>query len=65
MIVLFYIFRGPRSEFPSYEGFISLNIALTLTNSADADEMPRFVTFHLGLHCLSKYALNSPQYTKS
>ena len=26
-------------------------------NSADPDEMPHFVAFHLGLHCLPKYSI--------
>ena len=26
-----------------------------LVNSADPDEMPHYVAFHLGLHCLPKY----------
>ena len=28
-----------------------------LTNSADPDEMPCYVVFHLGLHCLPNYLL--------
>ena len=35
--------------------FISLSIDFVLANSADPDEMPYYVAFHLGLHCLSKY----------
>ena len=27
----------------------------SLANSADPDEMPPYVAFHLGLHCLPKY----------
>ena len=27
-----------------------------LANSADLDEMPPHVAFHLGLHCLPKYS---------
>ena len=34
-----------------------------IANSADADEMPCFA-FHLGLHCLQKYALGSFKFTK-
>ena len=26
-------------------------------NSADPDEMPHIVAFHLGLHCLPKYSI--------
>ena len=32
-------------------------ISIPVANSADADEMPPYVAFHLGLHCLSKYHL--------
>ena len=28
-------------------------------NSVDPDEVPRFTAFHLGLHCLSKYAIRT------
>ena len=35
--------------------FLSLKIDFVLVNSADPDEMPHYVAFHLGLHCLSKY----------
>ena len=35
--------------------FLSLKIDFVLVISADSDEMPHYVTFHLGLHCLSKY----------
>ena len=35
--------------------FLSLTIDLVSANSADPDEMPHYVAFHLGLHCLSKY----------
>ena len=34
---------------------ISLKIEFVVANSADPDEMPHYVAFHLGLHCLSKY----------
>ena len=33
----------------------SLNIGFILVNSADLDEMPHSVAFHLGLHCFPKY----------
>ena len=32
--------------------FLSLQIYFVLANSADPDEMPSYVAFHLGLHCL-------------
>ena len=35
--------------------FLSLRIDFVLANSADPDEMPHYVAFHQGLHCLSKY----------
>ena len=33
----------------------SLEIDFVLLNSADPDEMPHYVAFHLGLYCLPKY----------
>ena len=33
----------------------SQKIDFVLVNSANPDEMPHYVAFHLGLHCLSKY----------
>ena len=35
--------------------FLSLKIDFVLANSADPDEMPHYASFHLCLHCLSKY----------
>ena len=32
--------------------------------SADPDEMPHNVAFHLGLHCLPKFSFRGFQYTK-
>ena len=32
--------------------FLYLKIDFVLANSADPDEMPHYVAFHLGLHCL-------------
>ena len=32
-----------------------MKIVFVIANSADPDEMPHDVAFHLGLHCLSKY----------
>ena len=31
-----------------------MKIVFVLANVADPDEMPHYVAFHLGLHCLSK-----------
>ena len=37
--------------------FLSLKIIVfVLANSVDLNEMPHDVAFHLGLHCLPKYA---------
>ena len=41
--------------------FHSLKINFYLLNSADPDEMPHFVAFHLGFHCLSEYLLTGIQ----
>ena len=49
----FCILRGCRQKFIS-DVLMSLKIVFTLANSADSDEMPHFVAFHLGLHCLPK-----------
>ena len=35
---------------------LSLKIVFVSAISADPDEMPHDVAFHLGLHCLPKYA---------
>ena len=35
--------------------FLSLKVVIILENSADPDEMQLYVSFYLGLHCLSKY----------
>ena len=42
----------------------SLKFIFILANSVDPDEMPHDVAFHLGLHCLPKYAFRSHNYTK-
>ena len=39
--------------------FFSLKIVFVLANSVDPDEMLDYAAFHLGLHCLSKYAFRS------
>ena len=36
--------------------FLSLKIGFVLANSIDPNEMLHDVAFHLGLHCLPKYA---------
>ena len=43
---------------------MSLKIAFILANSADPDEMPPYVAFHLGLHCSPKYLFTSIQNEK-
>ena len=42
----------------------SLEIVFILANSAEPDEMPLSVAFHLFFHCLSKYPFRGFQYTK-
>ena len=37
--------------------FQSLKICLILPNSADRDEMPNCVVFHIGVPCLLKYPI--------
>ena len=39
-------------------------IVFILANSADPDEMPPYVAFHLGLHCLQKNLVISIQNEK-
>ena len=39
----------------NFIAFLSLKMNFVLANSADPYEMPHYVAFHLGLHCLSKY----------
>ena len=51
-------------HFQSYEVFLSLKIVLILENSADPDEMPLYVAFHLGPQCLPKYPFRGFQYIK-
>ena len=58
-----YIPRVHRLEFPN-KRFLSLMIVFVLANSVDPDEMLHYAAFHLGLHCLPKYAFRSHQYTK-
>ena len=43
---------------------MSLNIEFIfkLANSAEHDEMPPYVAFHLDLHCLPNYTFSSTQY---
>ena len=35
--------------------FLPLKIVFVLANGVDPDEMPHYVAFHLGFHCLPKY----------
>ena len=55
-------------DFPvkiSLKSHISLlEYCLNLAKSADPDEMLPYATFHLGLHCLSKYLFTSIQNVK-
>ena len=39
--------------------FHSVRIVFVLANSVDLDEMPHYAVFHLGLHCLPKYAFRN------
>ena len=39
--------------------FICLKNFFTFTNSVDPNEMQHCAAFHLGLHCLQKYLLNT------
>ena len=42
--------------------FLSVKIVFVLVNSANPDEMPHYVAFHLGLHCLPQNAFRSHYY---
>ena len=46
--------EGHRLLFPNKIAFLSLKIVFVLANSVDPDEMPHYVAFHLGLHCVPK-----------
>ena len=46
-------FKGSQVEFLNFNIFLSLKIVFILENSADPDEMPLKVAFHLGLNCLT------------
>ena len=53
-----YILRDDRLQFSKKKIiFFSLKIYFILANSADPDEMPHNVAFHLGHHCLPKYLI--------
>ena len=41
-----------------------MKIDFLVANSADPDEMPPYAAFHLGLHCLPKYAFRGFQSSK-
>ena len=45
---------GQRLKFLNCDAFMSLKIVFIFANSADPDEMPPYVAFHLVLHCLPK-----------
>ena len=53
-----------KGNFLNYDVFQSLKVVLTLSNSADPDEMQHYAAVHLGLHCLPKYPFRGFQYTK-
>ena len=38
---------------------LKIDLVFKIANSADPDEMPHCVAFHLGLHCLQKYPLTA------
>ena len=59
-----YLLRGQRLNFPQKNIYLSLKIDFAVANSADADEMPHYVTFHLGLHCLLKYMFSLEHHHK-
>ena len=50
-----YILRGRGLKFSIYDLLVSLEIVLTSAKSVDPDEMPHYVPFYLGLHCLQKF----------
>ena len=51
----FYMLRVYMLIFQKNIIFLSLKTDFVLANSADLDEMPHYVTFHLSLHCLPMY----------
>ena len=57
----FPVLRACQSKFLLNDAFLSLTIVSILANSADSDEMPPYVAFHQGLHCLPKYLLTGVQ----
>ena len=52
---LFCFIRCNRLKFLNYDVLLPLKIDIILVNSADPGEMPNYVAFLLGLHCLPKY----------
>ena len=54
-------FKGLLVKISINDIFLSLKIVCILANSADSDEMPPYVAFHQGLHCLPKYLLTDTQ----
>ena len=51
-------------KFPKNIVLLSLKSHFVLANSADPDEIPHSVAFHLGLHCFPKYPLRGFCHTK-
>ena len=52
-------FKRSQVESLNFEVFLSLKVVLILANSADPYEIQHYAVFHLGLHCLPKYAVSS------
>ena len=46
--------KGSQIEFSKYDVFLFLEIYFILANSADPNEMPPYVAFHLRLHCMPR-----------
>ena len=60
-----YILRGGVNDYIYLKKKFSLKFNFVLANSADPNEMPHIVAFHLGLHCLPKYPFTWIQTPKS
>ena len=51
--------KGHKLEFLNTIVFFSSEDVFVFKNSVDPDEMPQYVGFHQGLHCLPKYSFRS------
>ena len=58
-------FKGLPVTILCNDVFLPLKINFIIANSAETDEMPHYVAFHLGLHCLPKYLFTGIQNEKS